>query len=301
MSTPEPLYRYRHGVVPEDSGASVLLVAMGGFIDAGNTQRQIAEHVLASHEHQTIASFDLDALYDYRGRRPIMTFDRDRWVEYDGPSLLVHRVTATDGHPFLLLTGAEPDYQWERVATDITTMIGELGVELTVSVHGIPMAVPHTRPIGLTSHGTNPALLSENASVFGQVQVPASLTALLEYRLGEKGRDAIGFAVHVPHYLGQAEFAESAMTGLKAVMASTGLALSTDAMLEAVRTNQEQITEELASNEEAAAIVAALERQYDTFEEGRARQSLLAEPSAVPSADEIGAEFEAFLKNVTDS
>ena len=43
--------------------------------------------------------------------------------------------------------------------------------------------------------------------MFGTVQVPASWSALLELRLGESGHDALGFAVHVPHYLAQAEFA----------------------------------------------------------------------------------------------
>ena len=48
-------------------------------------------------------------------------------------------------------------------------------------------------------------------------------------------------------------------------------------------------------------MVEALERQYDTFMEGRERPSLLATGvSELPSADEIGAEFEAFLKDVTD-
>ncbi|MEO7060374.1 MAG: hypothetical protein ABI083_11680, partial [Lapillicoccus sp.] len=44
-----------------------------------------------------------------------------------------------------------------------------------------------------------------------------------------------------------------------------------------------------------------LERQYDTFMEGRQRPSLLAtEISELPSADEIGAELEAFLQGVAE-
>ena len=44
-------------------------------------------------------------------------------------------------------------------------------------------------------------------------------------------------------------------------------------------------------------MVAALERQYDTFIEGLQKPSLLAtDVSDLPSADEIGAEFEQFLR-----
>jgi hypothetical protein len=47
--------------------------------------------------------------------------------------------------------------------------------------------------------------------------------------------------------------------------------------------------------------VAALERQYDTFIEGLHKPSLLAtDVSELPSADEIGAEFEQFLREVAE-
>ena len=38
-------------------------------------------------------------------------------------------------------------------------LIEQLDVRLTLSVHGIPMAVPHTRPITLAAHATDPDLV----------------------------------------------------------------------------------------------------------------------------------------------
>jgi len=144
--------------------------------------------------HTVVASFDVDQLIDYRGRRPAMMFDRDRWSSYADPSLLLYRVIDADGEPFLILSGPEPDYQWERVVEAIHQLVGTLGVTLTVSVHGIPMAVPHTRPIGRTAHATSPRLIGEHDPLFGALQVPGSASSLLELRLGESGHDALGFA-----------------------------------------------------------------------------------------------------------
>lgn len=301
MSDPQPLFRFEPGTSPDKAKAAVLVVSMGGFIDAGHTQRLVTEHLLESHHHSPVATVDLDPLYDYRGRRPVMTFDRDRWTQYDKPALALDLVHALDGHPFLLLHGSEPDYQWERVVGELTGLIDSLGVELTVSVHGIPMAVPHTRPIGMTAHGTDARLLAENEPMFGEVQVPASFAALLEYRLGESGRDAIGFAVHIPHYLAQSEYPEGALAGLSAIADATGLEFDRARLAGAVETTRTAIAHELVGNEEVATVVAALERQYDAFARGRERQSLLApDQGSVPSAEEIGAELEAFLKDVTD-
>ncbi|WP_076258884.1 proteasome assembly chaperone family protein [Intrasporangium flavum] len=304
MQDPTELFQFESDTSPsmlEELQASVLVVALDGFIDAGSTQKLLADHLLAAHESRVVASFDVDQLLDYRGRRPVMVFDRDHWSSYDDPSLLLHRVVDKEGVPFLLLVGPEPDYQWARMVEATTTLMDAFGVDLAVSVHGIPMAVPHTRPLGVTAHGTNPSLVPANEQAFGTVQVPASFSSLLELRLGEQGRDAIGFAVHVPHYLGQSEYADAALLGLDRVRNATGLDLDTRELAATAGLNRAEIARQMEESDEITAVVKALEQQYDTFLEGRRQRSLLAtDLSDLPTADEIGAEFEAFLKDVAE-
>jgi len=142
--------------------------------------------------------------------------------------MLLHRLTDRDGQTYYLLSGPEPDYQWERVVEAVRELVVRLGVTLVVHTHGIPMAVPHTRPVGMTAHATDSALIGDTASPFGRVQVPGSIGALLELRLGEAGHQAVGFAIHVPHYLAGSEWAEGALASLNAVVDVTGLNLPND-------------------------------------------------------------------------
>lgn len=301
MQDPSELYSIETDTPLRDLRASVMLVSLGGFVDAGQTQRLMTDHVLATLPHTVVASFDVDQLIDYRGRRPVMTFDRDRWASYADPSLLLYRVMDADGEPFLVLSGPEPDYQWERVVEAIRQLVRTLGVTLTVSIHGIPMAVPHTRPVGRTAHATSPRLIGEHEPMFGALQVPASLSALLELRLGESDHDAVGFAVHVPHYLAQAQFTESAVVGLEAFVAATGLNIPAEDLVAAAGLNRSEIAQEIATSDEVAQVVEALERQYDTYIEGRERPNLMStDIRGLPTADEIGAEFEQFLRAQTD-
>ena len=86
------------------------------------------------------------------------------------------------------------------MAAAVLGLIDQFGVRLTVSVHGIPMAVPHTRPITLTAHSTDTELVTGYPQLDRPVEVPASFTGLLEFRLGQLDRKAMGFAAHVPHY-----------------------------------------------------------------------------------------------------
>ncbi|MGL5864741.1 MAG: PAC2 family protein [Dermatophilaceae bacterium] len=301
MLNPSDLYRVETDAGLGAARPGVLVVALGGFVDAGQVQALLSAHLLDTGEPEVVASFDLDQLLDYRGRRPAMVFDANRWVEYDDPAMLLQRLTDRDGRTWYLLTGPEPDYQWERLAESVRDLVVRLGITLVVTTHGIPMAVPHTRPVGMTAHATDPVLVADARSPFGRVEVPASFCALLEFRLGERGHQALGFAVHVPHYLATSEWAEGALAALNAVTDATGLNLPNDDLVVRARTGQQAIATEVAQSDEAASVIRALEQQYDSVVEGAPRPSLLgSEASELPSAEELGAEFETFLRGVSD-
>jgi hypothetical protein len=300
VQNPSDLYRFEPDA-DLDHRPGVLLVMLGGFVDAGQVQGILREHLLESGDSQVVASFDVDQLVDYRSRRPAMVFDTNRWVEYDDPTMLLHRLTDRDGQTYYVLAGPEPDYQWERAVEAIRELATTLGVTLVVTAHGIPMAVPHTRPVGRSAHATDPALIGGATSPFGKVQVPGSIASLLELRIGEAGGQALGFAIHVPHYLATTEWAEGALAALGAITDATGLNLPNDELVERARVNQRAIAAEVENSDEARQVITALERQYDAFVEGQARPSLLAtETSDIPSADQLGAEFEDFLRQVGD-
>ncbi|WP_265444400.1 PAC2 family protein [Flexivirga meconopsidis] len=302
MQDPRELYQLETDTHASALGAHTMVVSLGGLIDAGNTQKLITAHLLGSLEHTVVASFDVDQLLDYRGRRPAMTFDRDHFSDYDDPSMLLYRMVDTEGTPFYLLAGPEPDYQWERVIEAIRQLVRRLGIQLVVSVQGIPMGVPHTRPVGLTQHASNPSLIPDNDAVFGMVQIPGSLDSLMHLRLGESGIDTVGFAVHVPHYLAQMDFGDAAVAGLRAVTGLTGLDIPVTELAALAGLHRAEIERQVADSDEVGDVVHGLEEQYDAFTEGLKRQSLLAtELAELPSADEIGAELEQFLAEETDT
>lgn len=275
---------------------AVLLHYLDGFIDAGAAGRLLTAHLLGSLDHEPVVTFDVDRLIDYRSRRPPMTFDKDHWEEYEAPELAIHLGRDAAGTRFLLLTGPEPDHEWERFTTAVRSVTTRLGAELTVGFHGIPMGVPHTRPLGLTAHGTRPGLVAGSRPIVDRLQVPGSAASLLEFRLREEDQAAVGFAVHVPHYLAQAAYPAAAVTLLESVTRVTGLSVPDEALREAARRTDEEITRQVEASEEITELVQALEQQYDAFADAAGREGLLAEDVAdMPTAEELGAQFERFL------
>ena len=289
---PADLYEVSHAG-PATDGGLVMLFYLDGFIDAGAAGRLLTAHLMSTLEHEQVARFDIDSLLDYRSRRPIMTFAKDHWDDYDAPELAVSLLRDAEGTPFLMLAGLEPDREWDAFTAAVLQLSAELRVRLAVGFHGIPMAVPHTRQLGVTAHATSPELIDGYRPFIDKLQIPGNAAALLEYRFGTAGRQAIGFAVHVPHYLAQAAYPAAAATLLESVQRVTGLVLPGDALRESAHRTNLEITRQVEGSAEVAEVVQALEQQYDAFTADR--ENLLATDEPVPTAEELGAQFERFL------
>ncbi len=297
MLDPRELYSLETDVPKLD--APVLIHALSGYVDAGEAVRLTEQHLLGEFEKRVVARFDVDQLHDYRARRPAMIFDVDHWESYADPELLLYAVTDAAGTRFLVLTGPEPDVQWERYVGAVISLIERFGVRLTIGLNAIPMAVPHTRPVGLTSHASRQELIPENEPWLQRVQVPASASHLLEFRLRQRGLDAVGFAVHVPHYVAQTEFAPAAERLVSAIAASSGLVLPIDALTTAAEAARAEIDKQVGESAEAMALVSSLEQQYDAYLRGRGKDLLAADVADLPTAEELGAELERFLADHT--
>ncbi|WP_246497830.1 proteasome assembly chaperone family protein [Natronoglycomyces albus] len=280
---------------PEARGA-VMLLHLEGFMDAGSAGKGVVEALLEENDHQPVASFDVDQLMDYRSRRPNLTFSIDHWSDFDAPQLVVYLLRDAQGQPYLLLSGPEPDFAWERFVDAVEDLVDYFAISLVVGLQGIPMGVPHTRPLGLTVHATRPELVFDNRPVFSEMQVPGHAAGLLQFRLGQSGRDAIGLAAHVPHYLTQMSYPAASLRLIEAVAKATDLELPTSSLEMSREEVAEEIAQQVAENSEVEEIITTLEEQYDSFTEQAESDEMLAD-GRVPTAEELGAAFEHFLAN----
>jgi len=294
--------RYVHIVddVPELAGrweeatGPVLVFALDGFLDAGSATRIAVDHLVAQDEGRVVASFDIDAFYDYRARRPGMTFAEHRYRDYDVPRLVVRLCRDTLGEPFLLMHGPEPDTHWEAFARSVREVVERLHVRLVVSMGAVPMAVPHTRPVMVTNHATNIDLLVQENIWKGEIRIPASAMSMLELRLGEWGFDAMGFVAHVPHYVANLDYPAASVRLLESLEVVTGLQWELAPLQLLSDSQATEIANQIADSEEVWQVVRGLEQQYDAFHTEDDTLPL-AQEGELPSAEELGAEFERFL------
>ncbi|GAA3039013.1 PAC2 family protein [Gordonia defluvii] len=283
--------------VSKSTGAGPVLVhALDGFADAGNAVALAASHLRDSLDSELVATFHPDELIDYRSRRPVVDFSGQAFTGIEMPSLTVHAIRDNTGEPFLLLSGAEPDLRWEQFSAAVRGLSDRFGVSDVVGLNAIPMAVPHTRPSTITAHGSDVEFLGDMPRWGSPMKLPGSASMMLELRLSEHGYRTSGLSVHVPHYLAQSTYPAASSRLLSGLSALTGLELPTAALDNAADSLRVQVDKELANNEEVSSVVAALESQYDSYTAATEQQaSLLAADEPLPSADEIGDEFQRYL------
>ena len=287
--------------VPELEGRTdgpVLVTALDGFLDAGNASALASSHLTEPGTGRVVASFEVDEFYDYRARRPPLTFVEDHYADYEAPRLVVRLMEDRLGSPYLLMTGPEPDIRWEAFARAVRTVVEHFEVRLTVSLGSVPMAVPHTRPVQLTNHATAHRLLVQDNVWKGEIRVPASAQSLLELRLGEWDHDAMGFVAHIPHYVAQFDYPAASAALLEGLEDVTGLQWDQTALKEAGESRQVEIATQIADSDDVRDVVTGLEQQYDAFH--RQASNLLADDEPLPSGEEIGAQFEQFLARLEE-
>ena len=300
MHDPHGLYDLTSGFVEVPRGLH-LVAGLTGFTDSGSAVTQFSEYILENLEAREIVSFDSDALLDYRARRPTMYFDLDHLTEYRPAKLSLYLVEDELHQPFLLLTGYEPDFQWERFSAAVVELIEQYGVADTTWVHAIPMPTPHTRPLGVTVGGNRRELIDAMSVWRPQTELPASAMHLVQYRLEEIEHSTAGFVLLVPHYLADTEFPTAAVVAFESISAATGLIFPTDELRERGREFLVKVEDQVRGNPELQRLIGTLEERHDSYMEENPLPSPFADRHGeVPSADTIAAELEKFLANRRD-
>lgn len=288
---------------PSD-GRLTMVVALQGYADAGLAVTGSARHLLDALDHRPVATFNNDELLDYRSRRPTITMVGDELAEMEELELTLDVVRDNAGKPFLLLSGPEPDFRWDAFSAVIADLVERFDVGRTVSLYSAPMTVPHTRPMGVIAHGNDRSLL-DGYRTFGQrVSVPGAASLRIELELNRRGRTTCGYTAQVPHYIAASDYPLASLRLLEAVAEAGDLELPLTALERESDKVAALLAEQVAESDEVAGVVHMLEQQHD--QEERRRRTLEANPlvradGTMPSADELGAEFERFLASRLDA
>ena len=259
--------------------APVLLGAFDGWIDAAGAASAAAQHLAEGGD--VIASFDGDAIFDYRARRPVLDVVDGSLTRLMWPEIMIRRSTF-GGRDFLILAGPEPDFRWREMGETICDLALRLGVVQWVSLGAIPAAVAHTRPVPVLATASAPGLLREDEiqGPQGLLRVPAAALSVIEMAVAQAGIPAVGFFAQVPNYVG-GPYSTATIALLDHVARHMGVEIPMGMLTEDAISQRSNLDDLVAAQPEA--------RDYlQRLEEGTGQD--------MPSGDELASEIERFLR-----
>ncbi|HUQ44565.1 MAG TPA: PAC2 family protein [Candidatus Limnocylindria bacterium] len=272
------LYRLRRNL-PELDGPTVV-VALDGWVDAGSAATQAAATL--AEGSRVIASFDADAIFDYRARRPTLEIAHGRPRSLEWPELNL-RHTTVGGRDVLILTGAEPDYRWHELSSDVVELARRLNVGEWISLGAIPAAVPHTRPVPILGTESKAGTLKGGVlpGPDGVLRVPSAAISVFDIAVSKAGIPAVGYFAQIPHYV-SGEYPQASIDLLRAVGRHLVVELDVGRLPEEARLMRVRL--------DAA---AAREDSTKTYVE---RLETLVDEARLPSGDDLISEIERFLR-----
>ncbi len=265
---------------PGDVAGAPMVVAFDAWVDAGGASSTATDHL--AEGGKVVATFDADALFDYRARRPTLEIQDGRLAELTWPTLDVHRASH-GSRQLLVLSGAEPDYRWRDLANSVVELALELRIGQWISLGAIPAAVPHTRPVPILGTESAPGLLRGDVSAgpSGLLRVPAAALSVIEMAIAAAGIPSVGYFAQIPHYV-SGPYAPAAVALLKAVGSHLDLPLDLAELEEEAAQLRERLDAATASEDTTRAYVERLETMVDE--------------SRRPAGEDLISEIERFLR-----
>ena len=265
---------------PDDLIAPTMVGAFDGWVDAGSAATAALAELVT--DAPVVATFDADALFDYRARRPTLQIVDGRLAELSWPELALRRVTIGE-HDLLILAGPEPDDRWRAFSQAVVELAHRLGVTQWVSLGSIPAAVPHTRPVPIMGTTSEPGRLRGDvqAGPAGVLRVPAAALSVLEMAMAEGGIPAVGYFAQVPHYV-SGPYPAASVELLSALGRHLGVILPSGDLVEEARQLRARLDTATSMEETTRTYVERLESMVDE--------------ERLPSGDDLIGEIERFLR-----
>jgi hypothetical protein len=266
--------------LPDDLVAPVMIAAFDGWVDAASAASTTAEYLAKGGE--LLATFDADVLYDYRSRRPVLDIVDGTLTRLMWPSLELHRVPY-GGRDLLILHGAEPDFRWRELGSELLELCLRLGVVQWISLGAIPAAASHARPVTVLATASSEGLLHEREAQgpLGLLRVPSACLSAVEMAVSGSGLPAVGFYAHVPHYIG-GPFAAATLALLRHLGRHLNVELPEGAFEEDAAAQRVRLDTAVEADEDIREMLQRL--QDETPEE------------EIPSGDDLATEIERFLR-----
>jgi len=279
------------------AGLTTLVMAFGGWIDAGRAATGALRHLVRDLGAERVARIEAEEFFVFTQERPTVRMREDGHRDIHWPLSEFFAAPPAPGRQGLLLfSGPEPHQRWQTYTKAFLDLAERCGVRRIVSLGALLAGAPHTRPVRVTGRSTDAASRArlEGWGIYRRptYEGPTGISSVILDVAERRGIDHVGFMGQAPHYLQDAENPAAIEALVTYVARLLELRPDMSEFAEAIREFRAQCDQAVAQDKATREHVRKLEREYDA-EAGE-------EPPALPGgeldSDKLMQELQDFLR-----
>ncbi len=270
---------------PDGLRAPALVCAFKGWNDAGEAATAAAGFMGASLDAARFATIDPEEFVDFQATRPTVRLTDSLSRRIDWPEFEVYEARVPRApRDLVILSGPEPSHRWRTFTSLVTDLAEALGVQLVVCLGALLADVPHSRPVSVTGHASDPALIERLGLQAPTYEGPTGIVGVLHDAFARSGLPAVSLWAAVPHYVAQPPCPKATLALLGHLEELLEVSIPLGELPEDARAWERGVDELAEEDEEIGDYVRALEESRDTAELPEA------------SGEAIAREFERYLR-----
>ncbi|WP_375425073.1 PAC2 family protein [uncultured Friedmanniella sp.] len=262
----------------------VVVVAFGGWNDAGSAATGAVEHLAEAYEAESVFSIDPDDFYDFQVNRPVVELDEDDDRELSWPTTELKVAQLADGRSLVLVQGLEPNLRWRQFCALITSALRSADVQRVHLLGALLADTPHTRPIPVSTSTGDRELMTSMGLAPSGYEGPTGILGVLGDALERTGVQVLSLWAAIPHYVSHPPCPKATLALLSSLEQLLDTSLELGELPELARAWERGVDELAAEDAEVAEYVTSLEQQQDATDLPEA------------SGEVIAAEFERYLR-----
>jgi proteasome assembly chaperone (PAC2) family protein len=276
---------------------STLVMAFGGWIDAGRAATGALRHLVRDLPAERLACINAEEFFMLTQERPQVRLrdDVERDIHWPGSEFFAWN-PGPGGDGLLLFCGPEPHQKWRTYTKAFLDVAERCGVRRIVSIGALLAGAPHTRPIRVTGRGTDPAAraLLEAWGIYRRptYEGPTGISTIVLDAAERRGMQYVGLMGQAPHYLQDSENPAAIEALVSYVARLLNLNPDMSHFAEAIQDFRTQCDRAVARDRTTREHVRQLEQEYDKAV-GEERQPL---PEGELDSAKLMQELEDFLR-----
>ena len=292
---------------PAGLRAPAMVCAFQGWNDAGDAASSAVAFLASALDARRFARIDSEEFYDFQANRPAIRLTEEARSrdgedgegdgaaaagaarEIEWPTVEIFEATAPRApRDLVLVQGVEPSMRWRAFSSHMVDLAEALGVQVVVSLGALLGDVPHTRPVAMSGHASDAALLERVGIQASSYEGPTGIVGVLHTACAAAGLPTASLWAAVPHYVAAAANPKAALALLRRVEVLIGVSVDVTELESSAEDYERQVGLAVRSDPDIQAFVERLEQAADSEEQST--------PEELPSGDIIASEFQRFLR-----